>query len=159
MSDSWKSPSTIIALITLLLSIAGNVFQYYNFQRDTEKWEVEKANMHIQKNNLDKRLQVFEQEHENKLQRITELRQEIDNLSLEIDNTKMEIRGAENIGMSAIGAGFRDTGIEISNATLRADAAKDRIISLIRTREKLEKEKAEKEKVYNILVGLTNSNF
>jgi len=159
MSNSWKSPTTIIAMITLVLAISGNVFQFYNFQRDTEKWEVEKATINIQKNDLQRRLQVFEREHDIKQQRIAEVRQEIDKLSLQINNIKLEIRGAVNIANSAINAGFSDNGIEIGNATLRADAAKERILSLSSTKEKLEKERAEKEKVYNILVGLTNSNF
>lgn len=154
MSERWNSPTTVIALISLLLSISGNIFQYFTFQRDTEKWDNEKANFVIQRNDLQKRLKIFEDDHEIRQQRITEVKKQIDKLSLDIEGVKREISGTYNIMTIAIGSGFnRGSEEETNDATSRAEVAKDKIVTLMATKERLEKEKVEMEKVYNVLVS------
>lgn len=154
MSDSWKSPTTIIALVTLLLSICGNIFQYYNFKLDKEKWEIEKENIVQQKNDLQKRLDVFLKEKEVEEKRVSELKDEIDQLTVDIDKLSKEITSALFIAQMATSRmlSSESTEQEQADALNRSEAAIARSKELEAMKERLINKKKEKEAEYNKIV-------
>jgi len=155
MSDSWKSPTTIIAIITLLLSICGNVFQYYNFQFDKQKWEVEKQTAINQNNDLRKRLDVFLEKEDLKKGRLEELKAEIDNMTISIENLTKEISAATFIAQMATSTTLNNESSdqEKDDAVARSEAALDRTKELTKSKERLIEHKKEKELEYNRILN------
>jgi len=155
MSDSWKSPTTIIAIITLLLSICGNVFQYYNFQFDKQKWEVEKQTAINQNNDLRKRLDVFLEKEDLKKGRLEELKAEIDNMTISIENLTKEISAATFIAQMATLTTLNNESSdqEKDDAVARSEAALDRTKELTKSKERLIEHKKEKELEYNRILN------
>lgn len=154
MSDSWKSPATIIAIVTVLVSVCGNVFQYYNYKLDQEKWQTEKQAIDQQSNELRQRLNVFLEQQRQQEARRTELKRELDSLTEQISSLTKEITGANNIAAIAVARSLLPdiSQEEKDEAIYRAEAARDRARSLAEKKEVLIASKTEKEKSYNISV-------
>lgn len=158
MSDNWKSPTTIIGLVTLLLSIGGNIFQYSNFEFEKHKWETNKEEVIAQKNDLEKRLAVYINQHKVWEQRILELKKEIENYTADIESLRKEINSSIFIAGIATSRSLdpESTEDEKNDAIQRSEAALERSKYLSKEKEQLVQEKKEKELEYNKLVALIN---
>ena len=155
MSDTWKSPTTIISIVAVLISISGNVFQYYTYRFEKEKWIVEEQNINQQKKDLQERLNVFLNEKHIEEQRAEELKNELDEISDKIKNLDKEISSAYFIAQMAASTMIdpNSTQEESDNAHDRVEAAQAKAKSMEIEKDKLVQEKKIKEIEYNKFVS------
>jgi uncharacterized protein HemX len=98
MADNWKSPTAIIGIATLILSMIGNVYQYYHLQNEKAKTEAEvsksdaeKALLRQQVLELQDKTRRLDEIEEKKLKMVEDLNSQIKKVDENIEYMQKKI--------------------------------------------------------------------